>query len=58
MSIMADTNSAVNITNSRFRASETPWVYTIYFNKIFSPMKLRNKFPFYTLFTPIIMSNR
>ena len=29
MTIMADTNSAVNITNSRFRASETPWNYII-----------------------------
>ena len=25
---MADKNSAVNITNSRFRASETPWILT------------------------------
>ena len=30
MTIMTDTNSAVNITNSRFRASETPWI-EIYF---------------------------
>ena len=29
MTIMADTNSAVNITNSRFRASETPWILTV-----------------------------
>ena len=28
---MADKNSAVNITNSRFRASEIPWVYTLNF---------------------------
>ena len=26
---MADKNSAVNITNSRFRASATPWVSSI-----------------------------
>ena len=26
---MADTNSGVNITNSRFCASETPWIVTI-----------------------------
>ena len=30
MTILADKNSAVNITNSRFRASATPWVYAIY----------------------------